>query len=695
MRGLKQMAIVAIIQARMGSTRLPGKVLAELGGRPVLEWVVRAAQAIPGVDRVVIATSATTGDDLIANFGAANGVTVHRGSECDVLSRFAQAAEAEAADIIIRLTADCPLLDPHVCGQVLALLTRTGAAYASNCDPPSWPDGLDCEAFTIEALRIAAAMATRCSDREHVTPFIRNNRHRFLVRSLICPLPDLQQQRWTLDTEEDLAFLRTTVGLLPTNRPPSHLEVLAALDTLSKAISDENHSFPALPARQSRNQGSGSAQITEPMPLSREFTTSQALLQRALAVIPLGSQTFSKSHIQYPAGAAPLFLSHGDGGRVWDVDGNEYVDLVNGLLPVVLGYRDPDVDQAVREQLTCGISFSLATRLEADLAERLVEIIPCAEQVRYGKNGADATSAAIRLARAFTGRDRIAVCGYHGWHDWYIGTTSRNKGVPDAVRELSHVIPYNDLDAIRCLLRERPGEVAALIMEPMNLVVPAPGYLNELKDLLHRHGALLIFDEIITGFRYALGGAQALFGVTPDLATFGKAMANGMPLSAVVGRAEVMAETIEIFFSATFGGETLSLAAAIAVIDKMRREPVIERLWQSGGRLVEAARGAIASHNLENVLEMSGQPPWMLLSVNDHKAAGKGAIKTFFIKEMIRQGVLTIGSHNVSYAHSEADLAKAVAAWHATAGALAEALASGDFAHALGLAPIVPLFQVR
>ena len=252
------------------------------------------------------------------------------------------------------------------------------------------------------------------------------------------------------------------------------------------------------------------------------------------------------------------------------------------------GYRDPDVDLAIRRQLTRGISFSLPTTLEMELAERLVKHIPCAEMVRFGKNGTDATSAAVRLARAATKRDRLILLGYHGWQDWYIGATTRNLGVPACVSALSHLAPYGDLEAIEDLFARHPGEFAAVMLEPMNTVEPAPGYLKGLKDLVHRHGALLIFDEIITGFRWSIGGAQARYGVTPDLACFGKAMGNGMPISAVVGRADIMRLMEDIFYSGTFGGETLSLAAAIATIDKIDREAVTRPSVGNGRRTHDA-----------------------------------------------------------------------------------------------------------
>src|SRR5262249_17453509 len=250
------------------------------------------------------------------------------------------------------------------------------------------------------------------------------------------------------------------------------------------------------------------------------------------------------------------------------------------------------------------------TELETQLAERLVAHIPCAELVRFGKNGTDATSAAIRLARAATRRDRVAVCGYHGWQDWYIGTTSRNLGVPAAVSALSHSIPFGDLAAVDALFHKYPNELAALILEPAGAAEPQLGYLQELKDLVHRHGALLIFDEVITGFRWSLGGAQAYYGVAPDLACFGQAIGNGMASSAVVGRADIMRLMEQVFYSGTFGGEALSLAAAIATIDKIEREKITERLWRVGAELKQRASEKIAEAGLDSVIALTGTGPW-------------------------------------------------------------------------------------
>ena len=310
----------------------------------------------------------------------------------DVLDRFVDTAKASAADIVVRLTADCPLLDPAVLAQTIRLRSATGVDYASKTTCSTWPDGLDCEVLTREALFAAAKVFVRTSDREHVTPFVRNNRHRFSAETLVAPLPGLAAERWTLDTADDLGLLQALGERLPRDRVPSYLDVLAVLD--------REPELRAINKKEILNSGFSASCEADKLDLDRRYERSQQLIERAERTIPIGSQTFSKSKLQLPPGAAPLFVTHGDGGRVYDVDGNQYVDLIGGLLPNVLGYRDPDVDLAIRRQLTRGITFSLATTLEMELGERLIRHIPCAEMVRFGKNGTDATSAAVRLQRA-------------------------------------------------------------------------------------------------------------------------------------------------------------------------------------------------------------------------------------------------------------------------------------------------------
>ena len=660
--------------------------MADLGGRPMIAWTLSSARRIRGLDTVVVATSDNAADDAIATWCEANQAPCHRGPRDDVLERFRRAAVSEEAGLIMRLTADCPFLDPLVCELVLGLFEETSVDYASNIDPPTWPDGLDCEIFSRSALLSAAESAQAPGEREHVTRYIRNRRNLFRTANVTCPIPGLHRLRWTVDELEDLDFAREVADRLGSVEAPSHLEILALLRN-APDIGVINRGIR-------RNQGAERTRKKEPAKHDG-YVQSDVMLARAEKVIPLGTQTFSKSWLQYPRGISPLYLTHGRNARAWDVDGHQYVDLVCGLLPIILGYCDPDVDEAIREQLCEGITFSLAHSLEIDLAERLVDLIPCAEAVRFGKNGSDATSAAVRLARAYTGRDRIAVCGYHGWHDWYIGATARSKGVPKAVSELTSVFPYNNIEALHELLNERKGEFAAVILEPVGRHEPEPGYLEEIREITGKHGALLIFDEVITGFRISLGGAQAYYGVTPDLSAFGKGMGNGMPISAIVGRKEVMKEMEEIFFSGTFGGEALSLAAAIAVIDKMRREPVIETLWQRGKTLATSVKTAICHAGMEDVMTLSGLPPWTVITFRDHPNARAVAVKTLFIREMLKSGILINSSHNVCYSLSEGDLDVVLSGYARTLTLVSEEIQSGDLESRLGSSIVRPVFSVR
>jgi glutamate-1-semialdehyde 2,1-aminomutase len=427
----------------------------------------------------------------------------------------------------------------------------------------------------------------------------------------------------------------------------------------------------------------------------RVFDKSIEFLARSERVIPLGSQTFSKSRTQYPVGVSPHFISRANGSRVWDLDGNEYIDFVNSLASITLGYQDPDVTAAVRAQLDSGVIFSLAHPLETEVAELICDMVPCAEMVRFGKNGSDATAGAIRLARAFTNRDHVAVCGYHGWQDWYIGSTARSRGVPRATRELTHTFSYNDLESLRVVLERQRNGFAAVILEPMNVTEPQVGFLEGVKRLAQEHGALLIFDETITGFRFANGGAQALFGVTPDLATFGKGLANGYPISAVVGRREIMKLMEDIFFSFTFGGEALSLAAAKATLTKLNAEPVVDTMRNRGIEVIDGTRRVIESHGLNDVFSVSGHPAWSFLNLRDSRGHTAFEVKTFLMQELHQRGLLSVGTHNISYAHSKEDIAVLIDAYSDVLPEIGRLLDANTLRAALRCKPLVPLFKLR
>lgn len=429
--------------------------------------------------------------------------------------------------------------------------------------------------------------------------------------------------------------------------------------------------------------------------MSTRYQASEAALERARRTIPLGAQTFSKSVTQYPFGVSPYFAARAKGSRIWDVDGNEYVDWVNALCAVTLGYCDPDVDAAVATQLQKGTLYSLSSPLEAEVAERIVDMVPSAEMVRFGKNGSDATAGAVRVARAATGRDHVLVCGYHGWQDWYVASTTRDKGVPAATRALTHKFAYNDVAGFDSALDAHDGQLAAVILEPMNVESPKPGFLEHIREQTRRRGIVLVFDETITGFRYANGGAQERFGVTPDLTTLGKGLANGFPLSAVCGRTELMREMEEVFFSFTMGGETLSLAAANAALAKLKREPVCATMRRNGERLASGLAERVVRHGVSGFCRVAGDPTWSFLLIGDAGAVSSFEVKTLFLQEMFARGVLTLGSHNLSYAHSEADVDRLLSAYDEVLPLLRDAVANHAVRQLLKAEPLKPLFKVR
>jgi glutamate-1-semialdehyde 2,1-aminomutase len=429
------------------------------------------------------------------------------------------------------------------------------------------------------------------------------------------------------------------------------------------------------------------------MPLN--YIKSNQMLKKVSRVIPLASQTFSKSYLQYIKGQAPLFITRAKGCRVWDIDGNEYIDFINGLLPVILGYQYPAVDRAIMQQLKKGIIFSLPSPLENELAELLIKHIPCAEMVRFGKNGSDVTTGAIRLARAVTGRDHVAVCGYHGWHDWYIGSTTKNLGVPKSTQKLTHKFEYNDIKSLEKIFNDNKNKIAAAIMEPMNYVEPEKGFLKKVKELAHQNGALLIFDEVITGFRFSLGGAQKLFGVIPDLASFGKSMANGMPISALVGKRKYMEKVGDIFYSFTNGGENLSLAAAIATIKEMEKKKVIEELWRKGRYLIDKTNKLIKDNDLQEVLKIKGKPCWSLLFTYQYNGYSDLEIKSYLQQELLQAGFLWYGQHNMSFSHRQHDIDGLINAYRQIFSQLKKLLDKKKLKENLRGEPITNIFKVR
>lgn len=425
-----------------------------------------------------------------------------------------------------------------------------------------------------------------------------------------------------------------------------------------------------------------------------KYKNSVELLKKARELTPLGAQTYSRSFRYYGEGYGPSFIDRGKGCRVWDIDGNEYIDFVCALGPITIGYNDERVNEAIIKQLEKGIIFSQPSPISIELAEKLVEIIPCAEMVRFVKNGSDATEAAVRLARAYTGKDIIVVCGYHGMHDWYIGSTANHRGIPEQIRQLTKNVDYNNIEALEQLFSEYKGKIAGIILEPIQGNGPDEGYLQKLREITQKNGVVLIFDEVVSGFRYALGGASELYNVAPDLIAFGKGMANGMPISAVAGKKEIVDLISEgVFVSTTFGDETLSMAAALKTIEVLKSEDAFKKSWTLGNYLIKGLQKLVKKNSLNEVLVISGLGPHCGLIYNGIGDLSYLDINSIFNQEMIQNGVLSLGINNLNLSHSKDEIDAYLTAADIGMRSIIKAIENNSIQHILKGRKLEPIFR--
>jgi glutamate-1-semialdehyde-2,1-aminomutase len=392
--------------------------------------------------------------------------------------------------------------------------------------------------------------------------------------------------------------------------------------------------------------------------LIKKKIDEQALWDNAVRLMPRGTQTMSKCPDQFVDGVYPKFVKSGKGAYLYGLDGKKYLDYMCALGPIILGYNHRSTNKAIKNQLKNGIIFSWPTLLEQELAQLVNEVVPCAEQVRFCKNGTDADLAAVRIARSYTGKEKIIKPsgGYHGWGDWH-AITMREHGVPKCLKELIGEFEFNDLKSLENLLKN--GDVAAVILEPQALTTPKPGYLEGVRKLCTKYKAILIFDEVVTGFRWSLGGAQEYFGVTPDLCCMGKAVANGMPLGIIAGKAEYMNELNHVFFSMTFGGEALSLAAAIATIKELKTKDY-NYIWELGNMLDTGIKSAAKKHNLDIIF--AGDAPRHNLSFNSETYSDVDGMKALFYQEMVKQGILFPNVIFIQFSHTKKDIQNTIIA---------------------------------
>ena len=625
---------VAVVQARLGSVRHPRKVLEDLDGRPALEMLVARLRRASLVDEVVLAVPDRGTDDELARFAARLGVRCVRGSEHDVLSRYHAAAVEAEADLVVRITGDCPLVDPAVVDRVVGPV-RDGTADWSSTGA-TFPDGLDVQVTTMVALGAAADQAIGTADREHVFPWIlrADDLHGVVIEHDV----DLGAMRVTLDEQADLTVLRAVLDAVPEGR--IDLAELGRLWVERPALFDANRHLV-------RDEGA-------------VLGTGQKLWRHALERIPGGSMLLSKRAEMILPGKWPAYFDRASGCEVWDLDGERYVDV--GLMGVgtnILGYAHPRVDEAVRRVVEKGALSTLNAPEEVALADRLCELHPWADMARFTRSGGEACAVAVRIARAASGKDAVAFCGYHGWHDWYLAANLADDaaldghllpglepaGVPRVLKGTARPFTYNDLAGLEGILAA--GDVGTIIMEVERSIPPEPGFLVGVRELATRNDAVLIFDECTSGFRQVLGGHHLMLGVEPDIATFGKTLGNGFAVNAIIGRRAVMEAADRTFISSTFWTERVGVAAALAALDAMRDEDAPARVHAIGRAVGERWRTLAADAGLE--ITIAGLPALSTFSVHGREPA---TIRTVVIHQLLEQGFLAANAIYASIAHT-------------------------------------------
>ena len=647
---------LAIVQARTSSSRLPGKVLLTIAGKAMILYQLERLSRCRQVDRLVLATSEDESDDVLAQLVSAAGFTVFRGDLHDVLERFRACAARERATIVVRLTGDCPLSDPALIDELIEAFALGGWDYLANCVDEhqlSVPDGFDAEVFRAHLLERASREARLPSEREHVTPWFRSE-SAGLHWGHFRHQPVRSYYRVTVDDPVDLEVVRTIVAALePQNNEFGVDDVVGYLE--------QHPELAASNLATVRNEGFLKSLAEDVAQAEhKEIGQGQELWRRAKRVIPGGNMLLSKRAEMFLPEKWPAYFSRAKGCLVWDLDGRELIDMsIMGIGTNILGYGNPEVDGAVAATVAAGNMSSLNCPEEVWLAERLVAMHPWAEMARFARSGGEANAIAIRIARAATGRDTVAICGYHGWHDWYLATNLQNdsgleehllpglepNGVPKALAGSAQPFSFNRLDQLEAIAASY--ELAAVKMEVQRSSPPEPGFLEGVRELCSHKGIVLIFDECTSGFRETFGGLHLKYGVEPDMAMFGKALGNGYAITATIGRRAVMEAAQSTFISSTFWTERIGPTAALKTLEVMERESSWESITATGLGLRQCWQQLADRHGL--AITHNGLPALTGFAFQSTKAL---EYKTLITQEMLKCGYLAATSCYVSLAHT-------------------------------------------
>lgn len=630
-----------MVQARMGSTRLPNKVMKPIAGVPMIELLLARLAKSKQIDQIVLATSTDKRNNPLVEHVQKLGYTCVRGSESDVLDRYLVAARQAKADVVVRITGDCPLIDPALVDQVIAQFKAEGVDYLSNTAPASYPDGLDTEVFTLQSLERAGRESQDPFDHEHVTPYLR--KPGLYKTGTMQHSEDLSALRWTVDEPADFEVVSQVFAHFAPNIHFSWIEVLG-LQRSQPALFAANHNII-------RNEGAA-------------MGTGQKLWKRAKAVIPGGNMLLSKRAEMFLPEQWPAYFSKAKGCQVWDMDGKQYTDMsIMGIGTNILGYGHEEVDAAVRQTVDAGNMSTLNCPEEVYLAEKLVELHPWADMARLARTGGEANALAIRIARAASGRDKVAVCGYHGWHDWYLSANLGDdenlaghllpgldpKGVPQNLRGTVFPFNYNNYAELENLVNTQ--DIGVIKMEVVRNKGPEDNFLHKVRKLATDRGVVLIFDECTSGFRQTFGGLHKMYNVEPDMAMFGKALGNGYAITATIGRREIMEAAQSTFISSTFWTERIGPTAALKTLEVMERTKSWDTITQTGLKIRERWQKLADKHDLQ--IDHWGLPA---LTGYTFKGANALAYKTLITQEMLAKGYLAGNSVYVCTEHTPAVL---------------------------------------
>jgi len=637
------MRTIAIVQARMGSRRLPGKVLLTIGGTPLLGLLLARLSLARELDGIVVATSQESADDCLADYVDSLGYPVYRGSEGDVLDRFFRCATNHKADVIVRITADCPLIDPALVDKVVRLREEAGASYASNCGSPAFPDGLDVEVFTYGALKLSSERAEDPYDREHVTSYIQQKSQLSLI-TLKSP-SDYSAERWTVDEPDDYDVVSKIFAEFHPDSSFGWEDVLSLQQRKPELFAANRHL--------QRNEGS-------------RLGSGQKLWRRAKRIIPGGNMLLSKRAELFLPDEWPAYFTKAQGCSVWDLDDQPLLDFVFSAGQSTLGYGHPKVTEAVKNAVDAGSMTTLNCPEEVELAEQLVAMHPWAEMARFARTGGEANAIAIRIARAAAVKEKVAVCGYHGWHDWYLSANLADSsrlaghllpgleplGVPSALAGTVFPFRYNHLEELEQIIQNH--EIGVIKMEVQRNTPPLDDFLLRVRELATKHKIVLIFDECTSGFRETFGGLHLKYGVEPDMAVFGKALGNGYAITAVLGKASVMQAAQSSFISSTFWTERIGPAAALATLQVMKSEQSWTVLPELGANLKRGWTAAAATAGLS--LSISGLDALPAFRI-EGTTSGYLIAKTYFTQAMLDRRFLASNLVYVSMVHSGRDAA--------------------------------------